>query len=533
MAHTFRKNKQQLFMQGMSLLLIVASIGAVGVHLLTPSHAATGGATLSLSPASGTYAVGDIIPVTISENSGTTAITTVDSELTYTADTLLFDSATSDIVPGPNFNAFNIPPSVGSGTISTSRFSNPPADGVPNNGVSGAQTVVTLKFQVIKAGTATIAFTAASKVYDLSSPPVNIYTGSTGASFTIPGPVITPTPAPTPTPTPKPGATPTPTPKPTPTPTPKPGATPTPTPVISGTTGTTTGSGTTGTSTPTLTYSTSNTSKGTSTAPLSVAANTPITVSQPFVVTPVANDKVSSTGVSSPVTKVEYLLNGKSVAVVTKAPFSYSVDTKHLRNGNYTLTVKTTYADGTTQTNTQQLLVKNAYDWTQFSLDAKHYAWISIPSGVLLIAGLGVAVAFLLRRREWSFGAAGAGHSDTFNTYDDPDVKPIVSDTGSVNKAAANRIEPTVIAPNADTTEDDSAPFSSSITLPEEPKAPEAPVTPAATPTPTPPATPTPVTRSIPITTKDEPTVVTPDTDKPAESTPPDDSTPTNPPKAA
>jgi hypothetical protein len=517
MAYTFRKNKQQLFMQGMSLLLIVAAIGAVGVHLLTPSHAATGGATLSLSPSSGTYNVGDTISVTIGENSGTTAITTIVSNLTYTANTLQFDSAASDIVSGSNFNAFTIAPMTGSGTVSITRFGNPPVDAngnaIPNTGLTGAQSVVTLKFQVISAGAATIAFAPSSIVDDLSNSPVSIYSGSTDASFTIAGPVVTPTPTPTPTVTPTPVPTATPKPGVTPTPTPKPGPTPTPTSasatVIGG--GGTTSSGS-GTSAPTLTY-TSTTSKGTSSAPLSVAANTPITVSQPFVVTPVANDNISSTGISSPVTQVEYLLNGKSMAVITKAPFSYSVNTKQLRNGSYTLTVQTTYADGTMQTSTQKLIVNNTYDWTQLSLDAKHYAWISIPSGFLLVAGLGIAIAFLLRRRQWDFGAAGAGGQDSFNTYDDPDVKPIVSNTGNAGKTVISRIEPTVIAPNMPHTDDD-APFSSNFAIPEKPA-------PAA-----------PVKRSIPINMIDS-DVAKPETITPTEPTSSDDDSDHNPPKAA
>ena len=633
MAHTFRKNKQQLFIQVMSLFLIVGSVGAIGVQLLYPSHAATGTATLSLSPATGTVTAGSSVTVTINENSGTTAITSVEADLSFSTTALQYNSVNGS---GSAFNDVVPPVGTGSGSVQIFRAS--------ATGLTGTHQVATVNFTALKTGT--IAFAGSSAVY-AASDGSSIYSGGSSATFTVPVATPSPTPAPTPspTPTPKPSVTPTPTPKPTTSPTPSPAlgkaslsAAPTSGtytvgdniavtisensgttavssagPVINYTAGllsykgidntgsqfadiappVTTGTGTlsftrgsftsrtgsqkvatinftvlkTGTATisfgagstvyalsgatniyggtstgasftlqatdnttgstgssggsndsvstasnPTLTYKAAT---GSTSAAMSVASGSALTASNNFVVTPVVNDKVASDGSVASVVKVDYILDGKLLASVTKAPYSYTVDSRHLRNGTYTLVVKTTYSDGTTKSSSQKIIIKNPYSWTQLSLDAKHYAWISVPSGVLLLAGLGIAVAFLLRRRKWAFGMAGAGNG--LGGYEDPDLHAVVSDTvPGVSDAKApkpGRVAPTIIKPSTADSEasaDDNSHFSSTITLGKRPEpvqeAPKAPapsnvVSPTVAPTTPPASTP----KSITITTPDEP----------------------------
>ncbi len=650
MAHKFRKNKQQLFIQFMSLFLIVGSVGAIGVQLLYPSHAATGSGTLSLSPASGTVQAGTVINLTITENSGTTTVTSVQADLTFSSSSLQYNGVSAS---GSQFNDVAPPPTTGNGTVSIFRSN--------GAGVTGSQNFATVNFTVLKTGT--VAFANTSAMYTNAPSAPSIYGGGSSATFTVP----VATPAPTPAPTPKPSVTPAPTPKPTATPTPQANTTLSASPTSgsyqvgdnvavvvsenSGSTGVTTvipvvnynssllsykgidntgsqfadvappvatGAGTlnftrgssiartgsqkvatlnftalksgtatvsfgpgsivyavtagapnvyggssTGASytiqagstgvvtspssgaggsatvtTQTLTYKPA--SGNSSAAPITVAKDSSLTASNNFVVTPVLNDHVSADGTSSPVVKVEYILSGKELASITRAPFSYTVDTRHLRNGTYTLTVTTTYGDGTTKSSSQKIDIKNPYSWTQFSLDAKHYAWVSVPSSVLLLAGLGIAVAFLLRRRKWAFGMAGQDHG--LSNYSDPDLRTVVTDasplTPDIKSASANRIEPTVIVPSTtnQANEDDSH-FSSTITLGKRPAAetvetasaqPAAPappvdvkpaesaiITPPADVPPASPATATPPPASTPRTIN----ITTPDADEPAEST--------------
>jgi hypothetical protein len=361
---TTGRNLSKLIFQTTSLLLVVGVVAIFGLQQLKPSHAATSTtATLSTSPASGTYQVGNTISVAIYENSGTEPVGTVQADLTYNSTILAYANVDNT---GSQFTDIAPPPTAGTGVLSISRGG--------FTAQTGNQKVVTVNFTVLKTGTASVAFAATSAVYrdsDLS----NIYSGGTGSSFTISTPVITP-PVKPPVTTP-PVTTP-----------------PVTTPVTTAPTTTTKAPTTTAAKSTTTSYVRTGT-----TTPVTVAASTPLVTSQTFTAAPVNTQVTTSDGTVVNVTQVQYLLNDKVVATVKTAPFSYTVQTKQLRNGIYTLTTKTTYSDGHVATASQKLNVDNPYGLTQLSLDAKHYAWATVPFTVIAFAAIGLAVYVLLRPR--------------------------------------------------------------------------------------------------------------------------------------
>ncbi|MDB5178830.1 MAG: phosphoesterase [Patescibacteria group bacterium] len=96
-------------------------------------------------------------------------------------------------------------------------------------------------------------------------------------------------------------------------------------------------------------------------------------------------------------TKVEYYLNGKLIATVTRPPFAYKIDTRGYLNGTYTLMLKTYYSDGTTKTTTTKMIVKNALTWGQVWVLAAKFAPIELA--VVVLIGLVIGTVVYLRRR--------------------------------------------------------------------------------------------------------------------------------------
>lgn len=94
------------------------------------------------------------------------------------------------------------------------------------------------------------------------------------------------------------------------------------------------------------------------------------------------------------VTKVEYLLNDQLIATTTTAPYGHKIQTDDYRNGTYTLTTKTYYADGSVDTSTASVAIKNPFGIKQLWLQLRHYAWLVI----LVLIILGELIYLLVRR---------------------------------------------------------------------------------------------------------------------------------------
>jgi hypothetical protein len=385
-AHT--QNVPKLLAQITTLILIIALVAVYGLQQLKPSHAATPTGTFSLTPSGGAYQVGNVISATIYEDSGSDDVGVVQADLTYNSSLLAF-KALDDT--GSQFSEVAPAATVGTGTLSISRGSTTPR--------TGNQKVTTVEFTVLNSGTASVAFANSSIVYRQSDF-ANIYTGSTGGTYTAQAPATTP-PITTPPVTP-----------------PLPITTPAMPTIPTSTANKTTPSAKPAT--------TAYTPAGTTT-PVTAATNTPLVTNKNFTAAPVNTQATTTSGDTIDITQVQYLLNNKVVATVKTAPFSYSVETKKLRNGTYDLTTKTTYSDGHTEIDNQQIKVNNRYNLTQLSLDAKHYAWLSVPLSVLLVAAIGLSIYVMLRsrqvasRRHAIFTASKTGSAVT-NSYDDSTI---------------------------------------------------------------------------------------------------------------
>jgi chitodextrinase len=94
--------------------------------------------------------------------------------------------------------------------------------------------------------------------------------------------------------------------------------------------------------------------------------------------------------------KVEYYLNGKLIATVKDAPYTYTVNTKNMKNGKYTLTTKTYYSDGQIETKNATLVVKNPLSFRQVMLQIGSFIWIII---LLLVLAAGAVWYFFFRNR--------------------------------------------------------------------------------------------------------------------------------------
>jgi hypothetical protein len=165
--------------KGVALALAIVVIGGVsylGAHNNTNSHAATATATLALMPATNKYQVGDTIPVVVQVNS-VTGISTIEAGISYPSSLLKFLSVTEGSI-------FTVQGRTATGTAGTIDIIRTLPGGTA--GATGANTVVTVNFQVLAAGTATVGLTTASGVYDIAAG-ANIYdaTSSKGGAYTL------------------------------------------------------------------------------------------------------------------------------------------------------------------------------------------------------------------------------------------------------------------------------------------------------------------------------------------------------------
>lgn len=145
-------------------------------------------ASYSLSPASGSYAVGKTFPVRVQLNAGSDAVNTGDATISYDSQKLTAVSVSKD---GSPFNLWVTEPSVGGGNVTFAGGGTSP--------ITGSQTVVTITFKAKAEGSASVDFTNASL---LAGAGQDVLSGSTGGTYTITPASSEPEPEPT-TPEPK------------------------------------------------------------------------------------------------------------------------------------------------------------------------------------------------------------------------------------------------------------------------------------------------------------------------------------------
>ncbi len=289
---------------------------------------------LYISPASGNYAVGSTIAATVKLNSFTTATSTVEAVVGYPTDKLQF----VDVTEGGAYTTQQRTKNA-NGTIDIIR-------GIAGggDGKQGENTVATVNFKVLaNNGTAALTLNSGSAAYDTSGSGANILdlAASTGASYTLSA------------------------------------------------SGASDSAGSNNTSPKTITTPSQSlkitTKAGSSASVTTYNGNVATELKGEVTLAPATT--TASDGVST-ISKVEYYLDKKLIATKKSEPFTYNFDTKKLRNGQYTMVIKTYFTNGTVDTNSELLVVKNK---VTLSYVMRQYA----PSAAALIAIL-VVCAFLL-----------------------------------------------------------------------------------------------------------------------------------------
>lgn len=291
-----------------------------------------------------------------------TPINASTASFTYTPN---LEVVAGTLTNGPKFGSLCPDKTAGSGKVLLTCFlpfsTSSDAPLVP---LTGDNLLGAVDFKVLSGGPATLALDTVESTAINGDTGDNVVTSFGSTTFQTAAPVTPPSPpAPVTPPTP-----------------PSPPAPSRPSGSSGGNGGTTTFSSSTGANTTPPASSTTITPSGTAT-PVAIPDESTVELSDPAVVQTNQSDTADSD-----IKKVEYYLNGKKIATITQPPFSYSVNTKQLRNGTYSLKTITYYENGKTETSTVALKVNNPMNATQILLQLKHYAWLFILL-FLIIAG--------------------------------------------------------------------------------------------------------------------------------------------------
>jgi len=152
---------------------------ALSFILTSQAHAAS----YSLSPASGSYGVGESFTVRVMVNTGGDAVNTGEARITYDTTKLTAVSVSKD---GSPFNLWVTEPGVSGGAITFAGGGTSP--------LSGTKSILSITFRGKAEGQASVEFANASL---LAGAGQNVLSGSTGATYTITAASATPEPEPT------------------------------------------------------------------------------------------------------------------------------------------------------------------------------------------------------------------------------------------------------------------------------------------------------------------------------------------------
>jgi hypothetical protein len=176
-------------LSGLLALLLIGSVGYVGVKYYGASHAATAN-TIYLNPQSATWTSGSNVSVTVREDSSTTAINAVQFTLNYNSTALQFtgysESGAFDFVApqAPTCTPTSTSCATSAGLIRMMR-------GRSSSTVTGVQDVVTLNFKVVgSSGTAAMTFDQSTSLISRTDG-TNILTGVGNGSYTLQAPIVT------------------------------------------------------------------------------------------------------------------------------------------------------------------------------------------------------------------------------------------------------------------------------------------------------------------------------------------------------
>lgn len=386
-----------------SILAIVFAVvlAAGGVGLDFAAHAATAN-TIYFAPSGGTYTIGQVITVGVREDSGSTGVYSAQASFSYNQTLLQYSGSIDASSSGFSIAGQSV---VSGGHVLIVRGS--------TSAVTGDQLIANVSFTVLAAGTASLTpdpvcsgstTTNCNLAYDVNIN--NAITSVTPGSFTLQAPVTQTCPsgdtgtypncvAPVTTPPPS-----------------TPPSTTTPSSSASSAAATT------------KSTSTSITPSGSSSS-ITAPNNTQVQVSTPATIEPAT---IPIDGVQ----KIQYYLNNKLVYTANSVPYSYSLNTKKLLNGTYTLTSVTYYISGRKTTTTQKLVIKNPFSFIQFGLLLRHYIFEILIPLILIMLAIGL-LYYRIRNNKWYKGP-GNSHLD----------KPSAPSTPSMNVQG-----PTIVTPSA------------------------------------------------------------------------------------
>ncbi len=159
-----------------SKFLQTAAVATIVTGALVGTVHAAGSASLSLTPASGSYTQNTSFSVAVHENGDNVNVVT--AKLTYDASKL----TCSGVGAGAFSNTISA--TCGGGSVTISRYTD------PGTTVSGDQVVGTVNFTATSTGTTTVNFAAGSQI---ASNGTNAWNGdTTGGTYTLTAPVVTP-----------------------------------------------------------------------------------------------------------------------------------------------------------------------------------------------------------------------------------------------------------------------------------------------------------------------------------------------------
>ena len=387
---------------------ILQNIGS-GTYAIPASSTSSAQPILFINPASGSVQPGSTINAAVHVNAYSTSVTTVEAAVSYPTNLLQYVG-------------------VAEGGVFTTQQRTNAANGVVDiiravSGGSGGRTgdnpVVTIKFKVIgNSGTATLGMAGASAAYDQSGTGRNVLNlgGSAGAAYTISSSAGATPPAASPPPVS--GGN---------------GSTPKPTTITSPSQALTVGaSGDTG-----------------RIALTKAAAGSALTeLGGEVSLSPIIDPAWFSANPDESITKVEYYVDGTLISTQKSSPFTYKFDTGTMRNGEYTMAIKTYFSGGTVDTRTEKLLVKNQVN---LSYVARHYLVSVLSSMALLVALAVIMMKLVIPRyqashqlqpvtvdRDALYGfPSGAGRSDSLFADDPTVIAPLGPDGESAGPSSA------------------------------------------------------------------------------------------------
>lgn len=359
---------------------VVLAISMVASGIMGLTVQAAGNDTMYIIPKSGAYAVGQNVVVELRANSNSEQVNAVQFEMGYSSNMQFISIETTG-------SAYNVDAQKNhvNGKVVVARGSTTP--------LTGDKLVAIVNLRVMATGTGNLQ-TLNSSVLVNSAENKNIVDTRSGGTLQF-NPISSPSARPGPPgPAGKPYVTTKPVPKPAPGSTPTVSVTPNPTPA-----------------TPTP-------------SPIVLPDDSEFEVEEPGTV------EVTPSG-EREVEKIEYYINGKLKATVNEPPYTYSVDSSNMRNGKYTLVVKTYYKDGSQpDESTQELNVKNPLNAKQIMLQLQHYAWLIIL--LLLIIGGLVWFLFFRNRGGNDFGDGYGDYGSGDGGYDPYAVPPPPADPNLV-----------------------------------------------------------------------------------------------------